>query len=193
MRILLLGMVFALVAFAPASKKTGKIKGNDSFLKKGVSVFIEMDYSKTSLDGLDSEDEFIKYKRGKEKNTKEADKWEAAWKKDTESLLEYYQEYINKKCKKYPASFNIDNPKSEYKMVVQPIHIQTGTPIKGSSVETKLIFYKMDSNEEVAQVYIAESDGVQMGPMSPTTGMRVKIAFANSAAMFAKYYKGLMK
>lgn len=193
MRIYLLGMVFALLAFAPASKKTGKVKGNDSFLKKNVTVFIEMDYSKTSLDGLDSEEEFIEYKRSKKKDKKDADKWEADWKKDTEGILEYYQEYLDKKCKKYPATFNIDDPDSDYKMVVQPIHIQTGTPVKKSSIETKLIFYKMDTNEEVATIYVAESDGVQMGPMSPTTGMRVRYSFGTSAALFAKYYKGLMK
>jgi hypothetical protein len=193
MKFYLLGIALVLFAFAPPSNKARKVRGNDTFLKKKVTIFIEFDFSKTSLDGLDSEEEFIEYKRKKEKNKKEADKWEAAWNKDTEGFLEYYQVFLSKKCKKYPASFNIDDPDSDYKMVVQPIHIQTGTAVKKSSVETKIFFFDTKTNERVAELYMPKSDGAQMGPLSPTTGMRVKMSLGSSASIFAKYYKGLLK
>lgn len=193
MKFYLLGIALILFAFAPASNKARKVRGNDSFLKKKVTVFVEFDFSKTSLDGLDSEEEFVAYKRKKEKNTKEADKWEAAWDKDKAGFVEYYLEFLSKKCKKFPASFNIDDPDSDYKMVVQPIHIETGTPVKKSSVETKIFFFDTKSNEQVAEHYMPKSQGTQMGPMSPTTGMRVKVALAGSASIFAKYYKGVVK
>ena len=133
------------------------------------------------------------YKRSKEKKKSEADKWERDWNKDKENFLEFFEEYLSKQCKKYPASFNIDDPDSDYRMVVEPVHIETGNPVKYSSVETKIYWYDVKTGEEVAEHYIPASKGAQMGPMSPTTGYRVQIALAGTAKMFAKYYKGLIK
>ncbi|MCT4622213.1 MAG: hypothetical protein N4A46_01225 [Schleiferiaceae bacterium] len=186
-------LALSLISFAPAKKSPKVMSGDSSFLKKSSTVYVEFDISEASIDGLDSEADFIEYKRKKEKSRSEADKWEKAWNKDKEDFGEYYGEVLRKATKKYPASFNIDDPESDYKMVVQPIHIETGTPIKYSSIETKLIFTEIASGEEVAVIYIPASRGLQMGPMSPTTGYRVKAAAAGSAKMIAKFYKKLLK
>ena len=115
------------------------------------------------------------------------------WNKDKDGFIESYNEYIGKYCKKMPSTFNIDDPDSDYKMVVQPIHIETGNPMKYSSVETKLIFTETSTGEEKAVIYVVQSRGAQMGPMTPTSGMRVQAALGGSASLFAKYYKKLMK
>jgi len=186
-------MIFSLLAFAPGGKKTGLISGKDAFLKKSVTIFVEFDISKSSIDGLDTEEGFIQYHKEKKKNPEDAKKWEDGWKKDKASFGEFYVEYLRKKLKKAPATFNLDDPKSDYKMIVEPMHIETGTPIKYSSFETKLKFIETASGEEVAVIYIPGVRGQQQGPMSPTTGMRVKYSIMLSANMFIGYYKKKLK
>lgn len=185
----------ALLAFSPGKKK-GLINGNDDFLKKPVTIYVELDISKSSIDGLDTEAGFIEYKMKKKSKSKKpgaAKKWEAGWKKDKAAFAENYVATLQRKLKKLPATFNLDDPSSDYKMVIEPMHIQTGTPIKYSSFETKLKFYKSGSDEEVAVHYYPGVRGLQMGPMSPTSGMRVSYSMLQSATMFIKNYKKKMK
>ena len=59
-------ITLSFLAFTPG-KKTSLVSGDDSFLKESVTIFVEFDLSKTSIDGLDSEEEFVEYKKGKEK------------------------------------------------------------------------------------------------------------------------------
>lgn len=186
----------ALLSFSPG-KKTGIISGKDDFLKKPVTIYVELDISKSSIDGLDTEAGFIEYhvnkKNKKSKKPGAAKKWEAGWKKDKAGFAESYVAYLQRKLKKLPATFNLDDPSSDYKMLVEPMHIQTGTAIKYSSFETKIKFYKTGSDEEIAVHYYPGVRGVQQGPMTPTTGMRVTYSIGQSAAMFIKYYKKKMK
>lgn len=181
-----------LIAFAPG-KKTNLLSGNDSFLKKAVSIHVVFDMSKSSVDGLDSEEGYIEFNKKKKKNAADAKKWEDGWKKNKNDFGEVYTEYIGKKLKKTSLTFNMDDPESDYKLIVEPMHIETGSPVKYSSVETKLIFIETATGEEKAVIYVPPSRGVQMGPMSPTSGMRVQIALVQSAAMFAKYCKAKLK
>tara|TARA_B100000508_G_C11465730_1_gene282276 strand:+ start:4599 stop:5168 length:570 start_codon:yes stop_codon:yes gene_type:complete len=181
-----------LFSFAPG-EKTRKLSGNTNFLKEKVSIFVEFDYSKTSVDGLDSEVDYIEYKMKNEESQEEADKWKNAWENDKKSFVEYFGNTISGKTKKYPATFNIDNLEADYKLIVQPVHIGTGTPVKSSSFECKFIFINSKTKEEEAVIYCPKTSGSQAGPMSSSMAGRVNLAMLYTINNFSKYYKGLMK
>lgn len=162
------------------------MKGDAAFLKESNSIYVEFDMSTTTLDGLESEEEFVAYKK---KKAKDPEKWEQGWEKDKKNFGNYYIEALKRKCKKLPCSFNDDDPESDYKVVVKPVHLETGNPIKKSSVEVKMHFYKNGEETEAAVIHIPKTYGVQQGPMSATVGQRMVITFNNSALVFAKFYK----
>lgn len=173
-----------------AQKHAKFVKGNIDFLREPATILVEFDMSKTSLDGLDSEEEFIEYKLNKVKEKgKDPVKWEKGWKKDKISFANYFMMGLNKKFKKSGLVFNDDDPDSKYKMVYKPSHIETGTPVKKSSIKGKLHFYDMESGDEIAVLYLPVAYGEQMGPMTPTVGIRLNSCLYYSATILAKFYK----
>jgi len=175
---------FCLTAFA--QKKAKFMKGNIDFLRKPTTILVEFDMSKTSLDGLDSEEEFIDYKT---KKAKDPAKWKKGWKKDKINFANTYMMGLNRKFKKTGLVFNDDDPDSKYKMVYRPVHIETGNPMKKSSIKGKLHFYDMETGEEIAILYMPPAYGEQMGPSTPTVGIRLNACLYYSATALAKFYK----
>lgn len=179
-----IGFAFTLGA------KTKVLSGSTDVLKENKSVYVEFKMDNSSIDALDSESAFVAYKTSKHKDPKQ---WEKDWTKDKAEFSNYYTEALGKVMKKMPLSFNNDNPNSDYKMVVDLMHMETGNPMKYSSVECKLIFTETTTNKEVLQLYMPRSRGAQMGPSTPTVGMRIKIALYGSAKIFQGFYKKEIK
>ena len=142
---------------------------------------------------MDSEEAYIKYTKGKKKTPADAEKFERGWNKDKNTFVVGYQGKLSKMLKKTELDFNLDNPKSDYKMVIEVQHIDTGTPVKKSSATVKIQVYDLKTDEKVAEIFVPKAAGVQLGPMTPTVGMRVNYAFAVSASILGKYIKKQLK
>lgn len=184
-------LAFAILGLAfTAGSKLKVLEGDQNILKESKSVYVELDFSNAKLDALDSEEAFVEYKKGK---SKDPEQWEKDWKKDKNNFISYYTESMERACKKYPFTFNNDNPDSDYKLVVEMMDVQTGNPVKKSSVESKLHFYANGSEEKALSIYLPKSYGVQMSAMTPTVGMRVNVAMATSIRYFKSFYKKAMK
>lgn len=172
------------------------LSGDLSFLKQPKSIYVEFDYSKTSIDGLSSEEGFIDYRIKKEKEDKNGKSEEDVrndWNKDKKYFSNTFIEQTKKVLKDYPAAFNNDNPKSDYKLVITPMHIDTGNPVLKSSVKYKMIYIDVATGKEVAVVNIPKTYGVAMGMMTPTVGMRVTAAFYYTLNNFDKFLKKSFK
>jgi hypothetical protein len=174
-----------------AGERVTFIKGDASIFSGNNSFLVEMDLTNTSIDALDTEAAFIEYKKSKKE--KGADTWEQDWNNDKKNFLTSYVEQLARATKKTSLKFSQDDPSSKYKMVLRPNHIETGNPMKYSSVEMKAHIYDMATNEEVAIIHVVPSRGAQMGPMTPTVGMRVNYAMMGSAQMMAAYIKKSLK
>ncbi len=186
--ILFLVGISANVAFGQATL----IKGNLDFMKESKSIFVEFDMSKATIDALSSEEAYIAYKTKGKDAEKDVNKWLEGWNKDKKNFGDYFMEAMKRSNKKYPLAFNNDNPSSDYKMLVTVLHIETGNPIKYSSVKLKLTVTDA-SGKTVADMNIANATGAQMGPMTPTVGIRVNYALAVAASMYTKIVKKTVK
>jgi hypothetical protein len=175
-----------LVSSSLMAAKVTFIKGDASIFKGKKSFLIEFDWSQASFDGLESEAEYIKFTRNKKKE--KADEWEKDWQNDKKNLVPYYQEFLSSRLKNLEASFNVDDPDSDYKMVIRPSHVDTGSPVKYSSIEMRIHVLDKEG-KEVAIIAVPMVRGAQMGPMTPTIGMRLKMALANSGNLLAKFLK----
>lgn len=162
------------------------IKGNKSIFKGDNSFLVEMDLSATAIDGLDTEEGFIEYNKGK---AKDPEKWENGWKKDKAAFLTRYVETMSKDLKKTKLKVSSDDPDSKYKMILKPNKIKTGTPVRYSSVEMKISVVDMATQEEVAVLHVVEVKGVKWEFTTPTMGITVSMALMNSARVLDKFIK----
>ncbi len=169
------------------------IKGTTSVFKGKKSYLVKFDYSKMSVDGLETEAEYIEYKMKKKKTKEKADKWKMSWKNDQKNNVNAYVKMLARESKKTNLVFTTDDPNSDYEMLVVPSRIETGTGIKKSSVELNLFLKNIKTGKVIAKVHVPKIHGVQQGPTAPTTGMRVQVALMQSAAYFGKYLKKLNK
>ncbi len=185
--LLILCFMFSTVVFAGEGVQF--IKGDASIFKGKKSFLMEFDWSQTSVDGLESEEEYIKYAKSKKDKPEE---FEASWEKDKKNLLINYQEFLASKMKKSELNFNVDDPDSEYKMIIRPTHVDTGSPIKYSSFMAKI--YILDkAGKEVAIIGVPRVRGAQLSYMTPTVPIRIRIAMTSSANMFLKFIKKNLK
>ncbi len=168
------------------------LSGNLDFLKQPKSIYVEFDYTKMSIDALSTEEGFIQYRIKKEKEDKDG-KSEADvrndWEKDKKYFSNTYIEQVKKVLKDYPAAFNNDNPKSDYKLTIALAHMDTGNPMKKSSVKYKMIYTETTTGKQTAVVAIPTTWGVAMGVMAPTVGMRISTANYYTLAGFEKFLK----
>ena len=123
------------------------------------------------------------YYKGKEKDP---EKWENGWKKDKAGFANTYVEMLSKDLKKTSLKISSDDPDSKYKMIVRPMKLKTGTPVRYSSIEMKIHVIDMATNEEVAVLHVPEVRGVQWGMTTPT-GYDVNVAIRYSAKVFSKF------
>ncbi|MBP6390803.1 MAG: hypothetical protein KA175_10645 [Flavobacteriales bacterium] len=167
-----------------AGKPITFIKGDKSIFKGDASFLVEWDMSLSSIDALDTEEAFIDYYKGKEKDP---EKWENGWKKDKAGFLNAYVESLARDLKKTKLKVSSDDPESKYKMIVRPMKMKTGTPMRYSAIEMKLHVIDMASQEEVAIIHVPEVMGVKWSMMTPTLGMTVNYAVVYSARYMAKF------
>ncbi len=187
MRSLIFTVLAALIGTAAfAGKPVTFIKGNKSIFKGDASFLLEWDMAASAVDGLDTEEGFIEYYTKKEKDP---EKWLNGWKKDKAGFLNTYVEMLARDFKKTRLKFSSDDPDSKYKMIVRPMKIVTGTPVRYSGIELKLHVIDMATQEEVAVIHVPQVRGVQWGPMTPTAGLTVNMAVATSARFFSKFIK----
>jgi hypothetical protein len=193
-------LILTVIVISLTSSTTGEdiilMSGSLDFFNQAKSVYIEFDMSKTSIDALSSETAFVDYRIKKEKedkNGKPETEVRANWEKDKKYIINNYLIVINKLLDDYPVAFNNDNLKSDYKMVIIPSHWETGNPIKYSSVKYKLIVTEVATGASVAVVNVPTFNGDQMGPMTPTVGMRIALANTYSILGLKKFLKKSFK
>ena len=193
-------LILTVIVISLTSSTTGEdiilMSGSLDFFNKSKSVYIEFDMSKTSIDALSSETAFVDYRIKKEKedkNGKPETEVRANWEKDKKYIINNYLIVINKLLDDYPVAFNNDNLKSDYKMVIVPSHWETGNPVKYSSVKYKLIVTETATGNAVAVINVPTFNGGQMGPMTPTVGMRIALANTYSILGLKKFLKKSFK
>lgn len=173
-----------------AGKPVSFIKGNNSIFKGSSSFLVEMDLSTTAIDALDTEQAFVEYNMGKEKDPT---KWENGWKQDKAGFLNAWVNQMARSLKKTQLKVSSDDPDSKYKMILRPNKIKTGTPVRYSAVEMKIHVYDMATQEEVAIIHVPEIRGTQWSIYTPTMGMTVNMAIIQSAGFLAKYINKSLK
>ena len=187
MKTLLITLCAALIGTTTiAGKPVTFIKGDKSIFKGDASFLVEWDMSLSSIDALDTEEAFVEYYKGKEKDP---EKWENGWKKDKAGFANTYVEMLSKDLKKTKLKISSDDPDSKYKMIVRPMKVKTGTPVRYSSIEMKIHIIDMATDEEVAVLHVPEVRGVQWGMTTPTMGMTVNVAIMYSSKFFSKFIK----
>ena len=182
---LLLGSLTAV-----AGKPITFIKGDNKIFKGENSFLVELDLSTSSIDALDTEEAFVEYNKGKEKDP---EKWENGWKKDKAGFLNAYVESLSRDLKKTKLKVSSDDPESKYKMILRPNKIKTGTPMRYSSIEMKIHVIDMATQEEVAIIFVPEVTGTKWSMMTPTLGMTVNFAVVYSARFLSKYITKSLK
>lgn len=175
---------------ATAGKPITFIKGDNSIFKGDNSFLVELDLSVTAIDALDTEEAFVEFNKGKEKDP---EKWENGWKQDKASFLTNYVEMLSRDLKKTPLKISTDDPDSKYKMILRPTRITTATPFRYSSVEMKIHVLDMATQEEVAIIHVPNIVGTKWSMMTPTMGMTVNIALVGSARYLSKYINKSLK
>lgn len=186
----ILTAVLLMAGTAATAASVTFIKGSNAIFKGSNSFLVEIDLSATAIDGLDTEQAFIDYHMGKDKDPAN---WENGWKKDKAGFLNTWVNTLSRSLKSTKLKVSSDDPDSKYKMILRPNKIKTGTPVRYSTVEMKIHVIDMATQEEVAIIHVPEVRGTQWSMYTPTLGTTVNVALMNSSAFLGKYIKKSLK